>query len=209
MRRMLPALVCLACLPAASCSLRALPENLPPLERQWPSQEQIFRHKVHLDLPGETIPHSFDGIMRFSRNADGPVISITCLGTLGLTLCAMTVTPEGHNTAYIHPSLAKIPRVEEHIALCVASVWFSALPAAGGERQNAPQREAAGGVLLEHSLASDGSRLVRASGSGVRWTVSYVPAKPQPEQIVFANERDGYTVRIRFVAALSEKGSRP
>jgi hypothetical protein len=209
MRRLLPVIVCLACLPAASCTPRAVPENLPPLERQWPPQERIFRHKVHIDFPGKTTPYSFDGIARFSRNADGPVVHITCLGDLGLTLCAMTVTPEGHSTAYLHPGFAKIPRVEEHIALCVASVWFAALPSAGGDGHDPPQQEAVNGALPEHSRASGGVRLVRASGSGVRWTVSYVPATPQPARIVFTNERDGYTVRIRLVEELSAGGRRP
>jgi hypothetical protein len=208
MRRLLPVVVCLVCLPAASCAPRAAPENLLLAEGQRPLQERIFRHKVHIDFPGKTTPYSFDGIMRFSRNADGPVVSIACLGNLGLTLCAMTVTPEGHSTAYLHPGFAKIPRVEEHIALCVASVWFAALPSADGEKQHILQQEA-DGVLLEHSPANDGVRLVRASGSGVRWTVSYVPAIPQPERIVFTNERDGYTVRIRLVAELSEGGRSP
>jgi hypothetical protein len=207
MRRMLPVLLCLACLPAASCASRAVPENLPLPAQQGQLRERIFRHKVHIDLPGKTSPYSFDGILRLSRNADGPVADILCLGDLGLTLCAMTVTPQGYATRYLHPALAEIPRVEEHIALCVAGVWFAALPSAGGEGQNSPQQEA--GALPEHSRTSGGVRLVRAAGSGLRWTVSYVPATPQPARIVFTNERDGYTVSIRFVAELSAAGRGP
>lgn len=203
------ALCLLACLCIFSCAPRAVSENLPALERQWPARDRVFRHQVHIDFPGRGVPFSFDGVMRIAHSTGVPTATVTCLGPLGLALCAMTVTPEGHTTSYIHPGLAAVPHMEKHMALCVAGIWFAALPVSGPEKGNAPLREMFGGALLEHSMENDGGRLVRALGPEAMWTVAYTPGDPQPTRITFHNDRDGYTVRVRFVAELTEGGGGP
>lgn len=184
---------------AASCASRGPLETLPALERQWPTQERIFRHAVRIEFPKGLPAFSFDGLMRLCATAAGPEIRVVCLTALGLTLCDMTITPTGYRTDVLHPSLAKVPRAAEHIALCVGAIWFAALPVTEQEK-GAIQRKTYGRTLLEHLKEPDGRRYVRARGPDAFWTVAYMPGEPHPPQIEFRNEREGYTVRIRFVA---------
>jgi hypothetical protein len=183
--------------------------NLEDAERQRPAREQVFRHKAHVRFSGKTADFSFDGIMRVRAGAAGPVIRVVCLGALGLTLCDMTVTPEGYSVKYLHPALARTPDVARHIALCIRSVWFASLPFAGHEEKNIVLRERRDDTPLERLSGEDGRRVVRALGPKTFWTVEYVPAEPQPRLVTFRNESDGYTVRIRFVAEQDERGQTP
>lgn len=192
---------------AASCAMRAFPEDPPARERRWPAREQVYRHTVRAAFSGGT-SLSFDGIMRFKAGERGPEIRVVCLGAFGLTLCDMTVTPEERRTDVLHPGLARIPHVEEHIALCVRSVWFASLPVAMEDGAGL-LREVYGNALLEHSSGRGHGRVVRAAGPEVFWTVAYVPADPQPDLVTFHNDRENYTIDIRLVSARSEGGTQP
>ena len=224
MRRVLFAMVsALSLMLAASCAVRSLPDErsagsaarLPVhpvvLERRQPVREQVFRHAVRVEFPGTT-PLSFDGIMRVTPGDAGPAIRVVCLGAFGLTLCDMTVTRDGRETHALHPLLARVPRVEEHIALCVRSVWFASLPVAAPvplEDEPGPLREVYGSELLEHARETDGSRVVTASGPETSWTAAFVPADPQPPLVTFHNTRENYTVFIRFIAVQGGGGQQP
>jgi hypothetical protein len=177
-----------------------LAENIPPLERQWPAREQVFRHAVRIDFPGTHPSLSFDGIMRLRNGVAGPEIRVVCLGALGLTLCDITITPDGYRADLLHPSLAKVPHVVEHIALCVKSIWFASLPLAEQGKKAVARREIYSRTLLEHMVEEDGRCVARALGPDAFWTVGYMPGAPQPPRITFHNDLEGYTVTIRFVA---------
>jgi hypothetical protein len=190
-----------------SCAPVRPAEDLPALERQWPARARVFRHKVNVDFPGKNAGLSFDGIVHVRAGAGRPAIRAVCLGALGLTLCDMTVTPEGYRVDYLHPALGKVPNIADHIALCVGSVWFASLPVAGRGEKDAVLRERYGNTLLEHFSEKDSRRVVRARGPEAFWTLAYAPAEPQPPLVTFSS--DGYTVRIRFVAEQDEGGQRP
>ena len=87
---------------------------------------EFFRHKVKISTPSLVVPLSFDGIMQ-STQGDSPAgkrVHVAGLGGMGLRLFSMVVTKDGFYPEYIHPSLARVPHVEEYIALCVRSIWI-------------------------------------------------------------------------------------
>jgi hypothetical protein len=184
----------------ASCALRNPPESLPALERSWPERERVFRQAIRIDFPGETAPFSFDGVLQLTLEEGDPTARVIGLGALGLTLFDITVTTEGHRTDFLHPALAGIPEAAEHVALCVRSVWFVSLPPVGLKADGQAVLEVYHATLAEHTREKDGRRTVRALGPEYCWTVGYSPAIPQPALILFRNDLDGYTVRIRFIA---------
>lgn len=95
---------------------------------------EFFRHKVKISTPSLGAPLSFDGIMQ--RTEDGSPakkrVHVAGLGGMGLRLFSMVVTKDGFYPEYIHPSLARVPHVEEYIALCVRSIWVEGQHAGKG-----------------------------------------------------------------------------
>lgn len=195
------------------CAPRGLVEGPPALERTYPVRERVFRHAVRITIPGDAAPFSFTGIMRYrafaTQGGPWPEIQILCLGALGLTLCDMTLSPTGHTTNFLHPSLAKVPEIEKHIARCVTAVWFTALPARLPLDMREPVREVYAKTLLEHAVANDAHRTTRALGPKLFWTVTFLPEEPQPSTITFANQRPEYSVTIRFVEEQGKGETRP
>lgn len=200
-RLRLAALLFLVCL-GASCAPRALTKDLPSLERRWPVTEQVLRHKVSLEIPGQPRV-SFDGLVRYGP---GPELRVVCLGVLGMTLCDMTITPGSRKTHFLHPSLSRIPDVEAQIALCLRGVWFASL--ASETRGEDSAREIYAGTVLEHRIA-DGRHTVTAQGPKAFWTVTFAAGSFPPRDMTFSCERPAYAVQIRFIGQQRKEGEAP
>lgn len=200
-RLRIAALIFLVCL-GASCAPRALTKDLPSLERRWPVSEQVLRHTVSLEIPGQPRV-SFDGLMRYGP---GPKIRVVCLGALGMTLCDMTLTPGSRETHFLHPSLSRIPEVEARIALCLQSVWFASL--ASEMRGAGLAREIYAGTVLEHRIA-DGRHTVTAQGPETFWTVRFDAGSFSPRDMTFTCERPAYGVHIRLIGQQRKEGESP
>lgn len=191
-------LVCLG----VSCAPRTLMKDLPSLERRWPVTEQVLRHKVSLEIPGQQRV-SFDGLMRYGPGSE---IRVVCLGALGMTLCDMTITLESRETHFLQPSLSRIPEVEAHIALCLRSVWFASL--ASETRGEGAVREVYAGTVLEHRFA-DGRHTVTAQGPEAFWTVTFAAGSFPPRDMTFSCERPAYAVHIRLIGHQRKEGEAP
>lgn len=198
---------------SCACAARHPAENLPELQRDYLARAHTFRHIVRIEFPhSDMAPLSFDGVLRYEPPAPHagaqPSVRVVCLGALGLTMCDMTVSPQGYVTNSMHPSLARLPRIESHIARCVSAVWFASLPmeipAGGGV-----MREMYKGVLVEHSRSGDDQKITRALGPKVFWTVRHTPALPQPREITFESQRPEYSVRIRFAGEMHNEVTAP
>ena len=185
----------------AGCSARSATPGFQPatLARQWPDRVE-FRHKVRLEVPGMTVPGSFDGIMRLENNGGKPSIHVLGHGGMGLTLFDMTVTPDETSTAYLHPSLARVPHIEEHISRCVTSVWFDSLSLAArnGRTGREQFREEHRGRVVEHIFSDGRPELSCAPDHG--WTVRLSAERPWPKSMRFENLNPEYTVHIRLIA---------
>lgn len=135
-RLFFPALLGLALLSQFSCASQTqeAKTRIPaPVQNSACLQEQegdFFRHRVRLVLPGQNAPFVFDGLMFLTEGKSGSDenrrIRLAGLGGMGLRLFSLLIDREALRLEYLHPSLARIPHVEEHIARCVRVLWLSA-----------------------------------------------------------------------------------
>ncbi len=159
--------------------IQATPAAPPMMAGVRPRQSVIFRHKVRIDVPGRPFLGTVDGLLRLDGEKDS--LHVVGLGGMGLTLFDMIVTPAGEETAFLHPGLARVPHIREHIALCLRSLWFHALARTAGGEASAP----------------DGSWTAELSGPpepGGRW----------PKIMVFRHKKPPYQVRIQLVDMRTE-----
>jgi hypothetical protein len=191
----------------AACGARPSPSvETGPLAGEWPAEVWTLRHKLRIDFLDQGRSFALDGLLRLSMRDGVPEIRVVCLDPFGLTLCDMRVTPQESRTAVLHPGFAAIPQVERQVALCVRSVWFTALPFAVKARAEGLERRASGYLRLDcapNPPEGQGACVVTTAGPGDLWAVSFTPAEPQPPVITFSNESEGYRVRIRLIAAYS------
>lgn len=129
------AFVCLVLLPQTlSCAPRgqgAMPHNSALAQNAVDLSEkegEFFRHRVQLALPGQEAPFAFDGLMILTEGeapaGENRRIQLAGLGGMGLRLFSLFMDKENLYLEYLHPSLARIPRIEEYIARCVRVVWL-------------------------------------------------------------------------------------
>ncbi|MDR2668898.1 MAG: hypothetical protein LBC14_02955 [Desulfovibrio sp.] len=113
---------CLLAAAPVSCARLPAAESLPAPEDLRAEDGLTLRHRVRVEFPDAAPPLSFDGLLRIASGTGGPFVRVVCLGPMGFTLCDMSITPAGYTTNFLHPALARVPHVEENIALCVARV---------------------------------------------------------------------------------------
>jgi hypothetical protein len=197
----------LALVSLAACGARPSPSlEGDPLAGEWPAEVWTLRHQVRIDFLDQGRSFALDGLLRLSTRDGVPEIRALCLNPLGLTLCDMRVTPQEYRATVLHPGFAAIPDVERHMARCLRSVWFQALPFAERAPAEGLERRANDYLRLDCGptpTAGQGACVVTATGPGEGWSVSFTPGEPQPPVIIFSNESEGYGVRIRLIAAYS------
>ncbi|MDR1686262.1 MAG: hypothetical protein LBR82_07475 [Desulfovibrio sp.] len=121
-RRLTAPVFCLLAAFPVSCARLPAAASLPAPEDLRGEDGLMLRHRVRVEFPDTTPPLSFDGLLRIVSGTDGPFVRVVCLGPMGFTLCDMSITPAGYTTHFLHPVLARVPHIEDSIALCVAGV---------------------------------------------------------------------------------------
>lgn len=172
------------------------------LERQWPEQAMLFRHRVLVEIPGVDLP-AFDGVLRLESVGCAPEARVVGLGDLGLTLFDITVRQQGHHTAFLHPSLKRVGGIDAQIARCARGVWFAAL-SPRIETEALPVRETYVGMTLDHAAEENGWRITRQADRPA-WRVLFLPMETQPKTIIFISENPEFTVRIQCVSITRER----
>ena len=204
-------LTCAAVICGCTASSRQAPSQ-PERERFWPREALVFRHKVSIEIPGRPFLGTVDGVMRLDGEAR--TVHVVALGGMGVTLFDMTVTPDAARTNFILPGLARAPRIEEQIALCVRSVWLDSLSLAKGDPSREPEivRETRRGATLEHVFKSGMLTASRVIEGSEMWSAvfaePFTPGGRWPRSMTFQHEKLGYKVHIRLVdmpAQASEK----
>ncbi len=183
-------------------------DPLPALERGFTQERLVFRHKVTLDISGQPSPRTFDGVMRLDGQKQ--TAEVVGLGGMGLTLFSMTVSPDSSHTTFLHPSLARVPNIEDQIALCVRSLWFDTLALAA--KKDTPERETlrefVHGVPLEHVFVKGHVVESRSTSGKNRWTATlsspFSPGMDWPKEMSFRHEKPDYTITIRLVSVTPE-----
>jgi hypothetical protein len=200
-------MLCLAATAVTACAPRRLEQPLTVLERHRPAAPVLLRHKVRLDIPGILLPGSIDGMMLIEPGNTAPSVRVVGLGGIGITLFDMTVTAEGYAGSFLHPSLARVPHVEEHIARCVRSVWLDSLSLEDlpGEKSGKQTlAEFRSGIAAEYDLVSGTLSAARFRGRNASWSISFYRQRPWPDRIVFSHENPVYTVYILLVESGTE-----
>jgi hypothetical protein len=121
-RRLTALTCCLLAASVVSCARPPATENPPASEEPRAEGGPALRHRVYVEFPDAAQPLSFDGLLRIASGTGGPFVRVVCLGPMGFTLCDMSITPAGYTTHFLHPALARVPHIEDNIALCVAGI---------------------------------------------------------------------------------------
>lgn len=107
--------------PAGVRGTDALPRSAARLEAgAW-----FFRHKLTLDFTERDLAFGIDGLMRLDTRAE--IVHAAGVAGLGMQMFEMTVAREWEVVAYMHPVLAKMPGIGEHMARCIRQIWFDCL----------------------------------------------------------------------------------
>ena len=166
-----------------------------------PAASHLLRHAVRLRVPAGNLDLSFDGVMRLdpgSRTA-----RVVALGGFGFKLFDLEIGMDSLRIHALHPSVAHMDRLPEHVAFCVRRIWlgFGPSPADGLVREENSARLYGrhGGVFLEHEMNGNLRTATRASGPDEFWELVFAPgvsSTQEPDLITFTDEDIELTIRL-------------
>lgn len=169
--------VLVLCVALHGCASRRAVNDGPPPGEPLRAGTWVFRHKIRLEFPGRGMGHSFDGMMRL--DTENRTILAAGVAGPGMRMFSLSVFPAGETADYMHPMLARIPRVSGHMARCIRRIWFDCLT-------QMPQTKNAD--FAAWSLAASGGTV----------------AGMWPELVVYVDKRVPYTVTVHLVHAQQE-----
>lgn len=168
-----------------------------------PQDPVLYRHAVRLEIRGKS-PLTFDGMLRFDARQDAA--RAVALGGFGLKLFDLTITPTDVETHTLHPALARIPDIVDHIAFCIRRIWLDYRPVptdpAGHGNGQDVLYATCHGQQVEHVLSRGRRISTTAFGPDEFWTTMFLEpdaVTQQPRHIVFTDGHERYRLDIRTI----------
>lgn len=113
-----------------------LAQGTAPQGSHVPSGQWLVRQKMELHVPGFDLQQAFDGVAVV--DFQNRTAHIAGLGGMGLTLFTATITPQAATIQSLHPTLGKLPHVQEQILHSATALLFYSLgPALAVEHSTA------------------------------------------------------------------------
>ena len=156
-----------------------LAQGVAPQGSHVPSGQWLVRQKMELHVPGFSLHQAFDSVavVDFKKHT----AHIAGLGGMGLTLFTATITPQAATIQSLHPTLGKLPHVQEQILHSATALLFYALgPALAAEHSTAPYNNRPPMVSASLPATANGTTKWLRQENRLHSVLHYAPATSTP-----------------------------